>query len=313
MDNLYNTFERFREINVYQRVDSMHPLDLYVGIDDLSRWTLLLICDSKPRNLTSSKMIVTRVGHREDNRWSISLSLKDDTYAEMFVLFCGDIIDSSRSIRDKKKAARFITNRYNEWRNMLANAKNELLSGEEAKGLLGEMYFLDLNLMDHFGAEKAALSWMGPKGAHQDYIVDDTWYEIKTVSSGREEIRISSIEQLDCENRGKLVIVYADKTSLTNERAINLNVLYRRLMSRFSDDDAKAEFCNMLLRYGYYPRREYETEEYTYEVKGISYYSVPNTFPCLRRSGLPYSIVKAEYYLSLPAIQEYREDDIVWN
>ena len=56
MDNLYNTFERFREINVYQRVDSMHPLDLYVGIDDLSRWTLWLICDTKPRNLTSSKM-----------------------------------------------------------------------------------------------------------------------------------------------------------------------------------------------------------------------------------------------------------------
>ena len=313
MENLYNTFKKFSGINVYQRVDSVHPLDLYVGIDDLSRWTLLLLCDTKPHNLASSKMIVIRVGHREDNRWSISFSLKDDTYAEMFVLFCGDIIDSSRSIKNKKNAARFISNRYNEWRTMLAHASNGLLSGDEAKGLLGEMYFLDSELMSHYGVEKAALSWMGPKGAHQDYLVDDTWFEVKTISSGRKEIRVSSIEQLDCVNNGKLVIVYADKTSLTNNKATNLNKLYLRLLSRFSDDDAKTEFCNMLLRYGYYPRPEYETEDYTYEIKGTRYYAVSDTFPCLRRSGIAHSVTKAEYFLSLPAIQEYREDDIVWN
>ena len=308
MADLKALFESITEKDVFKRVDGTHPLDLYVGIDDMARWTMLLICPSRPKHLSSSKMICGKIGQRKDGRWSVSLSLIDDTYRDMFVLFCSDIIDSSRSIQNKDNGTRFIIRRYEEWKRMLANSKGELLSSEEIKGLLGEMYILDTELMDRYGPEEAALSWTGPEFAHQDFIIRDTWYEVKTVSTGKDTVNISSIEQLDCMNQGHVIVVFADKTSLTNERLINLNMIYNRLLSKLLNDDVKESFSNMLLRYGYYPRPEYEDADYTFEIKDVQHYLVDEGFPCLRKSEMPASVVKAEYYLSLPAIQNYRED-----
>ena len=239
MADLKALFESITEKDVFKRVDGTHPLDLYVGIDDMARWTMLLICPSRPKHLSSSKMICGKIGQRKDGRWSVSLSLIDDTYRDMFVLFCSDIIDSSRSIQNKDNGTRFIIRRYEEWKRMLANSKGELLSSEEIKGLLGEMYILDTELMDRYGPEEAALSWTGPEFAHQDFIIRDTWYEVKTVSTGKDTVNISSIEQLDCMNQGHVIVVFADKTSLTNERLINLNMIYNRLLSKLLNDDVK--------------------------------------------------------------------------
>jgi len=308
MDNLKERFESIHGVDVYQRVDETHPLDLYIGLDDMARWTLLLVCNTRPNHLESSKMIYGKIGLRKDGRWTISLALIDRQYQDMFVLFCGDIIDSSRNIRNKDRAAQFVVLRYHEWKKMLANSKGGLLSAEEIKGLLGEMYILDTELMSRYGPEEAALSWTGPQLAHQDFIIADTWYEVKTVSSGRDSVNVSSIEQLDTESKGHLIVVFADKTSLTNERLINLNMVYYRLLSRLLNDEVKESFSNTLLKYGYYPRPEYEDADYSFEVKDIQRYLVKDDFPCLRRSELPASVIKAEYILSLPVIQTYRED-----
>ena len=191
---------------------------------------------------------------------------------------------------------------------MLANARGNLLSPAEIKGLLGEMYFLKEHLCAQYGAEKAALSWTGPKRLPQDYIIDDTWYEVKTVSSSRTEVSISSIEQLDCAKQGELVVVRADKTSVTNTDAVNLNILYKELLAMLPDDDSREKFSTMLLHYGYYPRPEYEGEEYTFEIKAMTRYDVSADFPCIRRSSLPESITEAKYSLALAAIDSYRKE-----
>ena len=308
MTNLKALFESITERDVFKRIDSIHPLDLYVGVDNMARWTMLLICPSRPQHLSSSKMIFGEIGQRKDGRWSVSLSLIDDTYRDMFVLFCSDIIDSSRTIQNKDNGTRFIIRRYEEWKKMLASSKGGLLSPEEVKGLLGEMFILDTDLVNRYGPEKSVLSWTGPRLAHQDFVIDETWYEVKTVSTGRDTVNVSAIEQLDCSNEGHIIVVFADKTSLTNEHRLNLNMIYFRLLSKLLDDDEKEIFSNMLLKHGYYPRPEYEDVDYTFEIKEVQRYLVKDGFPCLRRNELPVSVVKAEYCLSLPAIQNYRED-----
>ena len=191
---------------------------------------------------------------------------------------------------------------------MLANARGSLLSPEEIKGLLGEMYFLKEYLCVQYGAAKAALSWTGPKRLPQDYIIDDTWYEVKTVSSSRTDVGISSIEQLDCAKSGELVVIRADKTSVTNTDSVSLNKLYKELLAMLPDDESKEQFSTMLLRYGYYPRPEYEDGEYTFEIKATARYAVSADFPCVRRTNLPKSITEAKYSLSLAAIDPYRKE-----
>ena len=295
-------------MDTYQRVNSTHLLDLYVGIDDTARWTLLLISKHPPLKVASSRMILVKSGRRPDKKWSLSFSLVDDNYKDMFVLFCEDIVSSSACIKNEEKATRFVGKRYKEWREMLANARGNLLSPSEIKGLLGEMYFLKDFLCAQYGAEKAALSWTGPKRLPQDYIIEDTWFEVKTVSSSRTEVGISSVEQLDCTKPGELVVVRADKTSVTNTDAINLNMLYKELLSMLPNDDSREQFSTMLLRFGYYPRPEYEDEEYTFEVKATARYAVSADFPCLRRANLPESVTEAKYSLSLTTIDSFRKE-----
>lgn len=310
MTNLNDIFNRITRIDSYQRVDDTHPLDLYIGVDNMSRWTILLVCDARPQHLISSKMIQATLGQRNDGRWTVSLSIVKDEYKDMFILFCGDIIESSRMIKNKKRGAKFVVTRYNEWKEMLANSRRGLLSPEEIKGLLGEMYVLNNELMEKYGSEKAALSWTGPRAAHQDFILDDTWYEVKTISSGKDEVKISSVEQLDCSNDGKLIVVFADKTSPINVHAINLNLVYMKLLSRLIDDDVRAEFCDMLLKYGYYPRPEYEDADYTFEVKEVRHYLVTEFFPCFRRKSIPMAITKVDYIISLPMIKDFRKEEM---
>ena len=132
---------------------------------------------------------------------------------------------------------------------------------------------------------------------------------MKTISSGKDEVKISSVEQLDCKNDGKLIVVYADKTSRTNDNAINLNMVYMRLLAQLTNDDVKAEFCSMLLKYGYYPRPEYEDIDYIFEVKGVRHYLVSQSFPCFRRKNIPIDITKVDYCLSLAGLQAFREED----
>ena len=308
MADIKTIFGAINHLDTYQRVNSTHLLDLYVGIDDTARWTLLLISEYPPMKVASSRMILVKSGRRSDKKWSLSFSLVDDSYRDMFVLFCEDIIASSACIANKEKATRFVGKRYKEWREMLANAHDSLLSPEEIKGLLGEMYFLKVFLCTRYGAKEAALSWTGPRHLPQDYIIDDTWYEVKTVSSSRAEVTISSIEQLDCVKPGELVVIRADKTSVTNTDAVNLNTLYRELLAMLSDDDAREQFSTMLLHYGYYPRPEYEEEEYTFEIKATTRYAVSTDFPCIRRTNLPESITEAKYSLSLATIDSYRRE-----
>lgn len=310
MTDLNDIFNRITRIGSYQRIDDTHPLDLYIGVDDMSRWTMLLVCDARQQHLISSKMIQAKLGQRNDGRWTVSLSLVKDEYKDMFILFCGDIIESSRMIKNKEKGAKFVVTRYNEWKEMLANSRSGLLSPEEIKGLLGEMYVLDNELMVKYGSEKSALSWTGPRAAHQDFILDDTWYEVKTISSGKNEVKISSVEQLDCPNDGELIVVFADKTSRINANAINLNLVYMKLLSRLMDDDVRAEFCDMLLKYGYYPRPEYEDVDYTFEVKGVRHYLVTESFPCFRRKNIPMGITKVDYFISLPTIKDFRKEEM---
>lgn len=308
MADIKKILSNIDHMDTYQRVSSTHPLDLYIGIDETARWTLLLISEYPPLKVASSRMILVKSGKRPDSKWSLSFSLVEDAYKDMFLLFCEDIVASSGSIKNKEKATRFIGRRYNEWREMLANAKGNLLSPEEIKGLIGEMYFLKEYLSEMYGVDKAAMSWTGPRRLPQDFIIDNTWFEIKTVSSSRSEVAISSIEQLDCVNSGELVVIRADKTSTTNTNALNLNILYKALLAQLPDDDSRERFSTMLLRHGYYPRPEYEGEENTFEIKGVTRYDVSQDFPCLRRIALPESVGEAKYTLILATIDSYRKE-----
>lgn len=292
MDN--NSFDLFT------RVDEKHPLDLYIGVDGLSRHTLFLISSTQPQHMTSSLVINAVVGRRKDSRWGISFILLDNKFIDIFNCFCNDIVESSRLIEDKKTGADFIVSRYNKWQTMLSKSRGELLSQSTVKGLVGELLFLKNYLIPKYGQKIALNAWIGPNKADQDFICNNTWYEVKATESGYDNIKITSVEQLDTPNNGELVVAYLDKTSSVDESKITLNTIYEEVYNLLENDELKNKLSEILLGFGYFPRPEYDDP--AFKLTGISRYLVDKTFPSLRRQDIPEAVINSEYQLSLSSI-----------
>ena len=71
MADIKTIFGAIDHLDTYQRVNSTHLLDLYVGIDETARWTLLLISEYPPLKVTSSRMILVKSGKRPEDRKSV--------------------------------------------------------------------------------------------------------------------------------------------------------------------------------------------------------------------------------------------------
>lgn len=247
-------FDGLSAIDSFQRVDPSHLLDLYCGYDQMHRYTLLLISLVEPKSLISSKVIEVAVGRRTtDGRWALSFSLVDNKFKDLFLQFCDDMIMASRALKDPANGPEFICMRYINWQEMLSASKGDLLSKSEIKGLIGEMIFLRDVLIPQYGKEMSLQAWMGPKMADQDFVFPDTWYEVKATTSDAEQVRISSIEQLDCAVEGTLAILVLDQTSAVDKQRFAANSLFWELMGDMGTDVLKAAFSNLLLKDGFLP------------------------------------------------------------
>ncbi len=300
-------FDGLSAIDSFQRVDPGHLLDLYCGYDQMHRYTLLLISSAEPKSLISSRVIDVTVGRRTtDGRWALSFSLVDNSFKDLFLQFCDDMIVASQALKDPANGPEFLCARYTGWQEMLSASRGDLLSKPEVKGLIGEMIFLRDVLIPQYGKEISLQAWMGPKMADQDFVFADTWYEVKATTSDAEQVRISSIEQLDCAVEGTLAVLSLDQTSAVDKQRVTANSLFWELMGDMGVDALKAAFSNLLLKMGFYPRPEYE--EYVYRLNGIRQYRVDRDFPCLRRTSVQASVVNATWVLALPAIKSWLKE-----
>lgn len=300
--NIFNN----TEINAYNRVDSQYILDLYLGMDSVARETLLLLSSEKPVKITSSKIIDVSIGLRKDKKWAVGFSLSDKQYLDMFCRFCQDIIESTKFITNEKRGAIFVCNRYLRWQEMLKKRSQGMLSYIEIKGLIGELFFLKEYMIPKYGVEAALSAWIGSEGTKQDFVINRTWYEIKTTSSGTNSVKISTIEQLDTSECGTLVVIYMDKTSSEDKAGITLNSLYAWFMRELRTDEQKCKISNTLFSRGYVHDREYDG--YVFHYQGQAQYIVNNAFPCLRKDNLPDSIGNVAYELMLPSIKAYLKE-----
>ena len=231
--------------------------------------------------------------------------MTDNHYYDLFCSFCSDIIESSRSLDDKKKGPMFVYGRYNNWQKMLKQPSSQTLDVKGIKGLIGEMLFLRDYMIPKYGSEKAVASWLGPEGSDQDFVVDGTWYEVKAKSSGAVSVDISSIEQLDSDLDGKLAVLFMDKTSTTDENRVTLNMLYRQITNMI-DVGAVFRLNNLLSLRGYTENEEYD--KYAFNFKLMNMYSVTDGFPRLRRADVSSGIENAKYEISISYISRFLEE-----
>jgi hypothetical protein len=168
IEELKAKFIECKESKSYKRIDSSHPVDIYIGYDELGRKSLAIISDGEIDNVESTRLIDVKFVKRVDNRLSLSFNLIDDSISDIFYKFCIDIIDSTMNVKTLNPLL-FVIDRWKNWINTYKNQHSLILSEKEIRGLIGELIILKEYIFENYGDEKGIKSLLGESRSHKDY------------------------------------------------------------------------------------------------------------------------------------------------
>ena len=304
---IFSKFEQGRENHTYQRIDPDYKVNVFLGYNDDGNMSMIITEDGSDEKVSSSKLIDVKLKRRSDQKLALSFDLLDMHYAPMFVMFCKDVIIVCEE-SGKDKAIKNAVVRWKYWKELFGKKHSQLLDRLEIKGLIGELYVLDSLFARKYGYKTAVSSWMGPAMGHKDYEIGDTWYEIKTINDGANQFIVSSIEQLDSDYSGHIIVVRVDETSEINESATNLNKIIYSIVDEIEDIEVLNLFRNKLSNVGYFSDPYYD--DFNYIIKGSDMYLVNDDFPRIKRDAVSSSIGNAKYTILLAGIASFKEEGL---
>lgn len=305
MINTKDLFSKFENANYFSRVDNIHILELHVGLDEKGRKAIELRSQFKSRKVTGTSAIEVNQYKRPEYS-TIRFSLCDEDISGLFYKFCDDLVEQTRNVKDKADGYAAIVGRFFQWKKMFVASKNNFLTEPEIMGLIGEILLLRGYLAEKIGLSEALKSWSGQELTHKDFSFNDTWIEVKAVSRGAQNVKISSLEQLDSDVDGELAVHILEKMS-TAYNGITLNKLILETRSMFISGDEQDSFMSKVALQGYEYNNYYD--DFVYEISSFKRYSVNNDFPKLTHRDLPAAIRKAMYEISLVDIADFEIEE----
>lgn len=290
----------------FLRIDTEHPLEWHIGYISIEKKALLLISNYDMGNVDSSASMAVKRGYREtDNRWTLTFELLRKEQQGVFINFCCDIIEYSRSALNSKEAIKLVIKRYKQWNRLLENQRKGLMDEAVRKGLIAELIYLRKRIEDGDPALEIVQGWVGPDGGDQDFVYSDGWYEIKAVGLSATSVSISSLEQLDNADKGALIVMRIDKCAPEKKEAFSLNSLVQSIkISISSEVDASILFEHKLAQYGYIELPDYSEQKYYFS--GYKEYFVDSRFPRIIRKSVPIQVVDAQYSLSILSLEDWK-------
>lgn len=301
-NEVYKAFREEFPSRHFIRFGENRQLDLYIGRDDYARYSFDFRGKYKPVRISSSSVIAVEQ-FKDDDLLTLRFSLENNDLLEYFCTFCNDLLDSVKVIIDDEVAYQTLRSRYYSWR-QLFRSDNPRMTETEVMGLIGELLFLRDFMIPERGIDVALESWMGPENVHKDFSDQQDWFEIKTISFGKESVRISSIEQLDSDIDGSLVIYELEKMSPSFE-GIRLNMLANSIIDILDSSLQRELFMAKLQLFGF----EFFNDNFNlvFALRSKRMYRVDTKdFPRLRRAMLPDEVSRVQYELSLTAIEPFK-------
>lgn len=302
---LLELFKNGFQNNNYTRLEHPHDLKIYVGADDKGMFAIKLAGQFKPERITSSYVITVQQMVQGDD-YALIFSLGQAELLEYFCAFCKDLITSVQDMSDTNEAYKGMSSRYFAWKKLFRSTSTKLTE-KEIMGLLAELLFLKEQLMPNFGVAMAVDAWSGPEKLHKDFSLKDIWFEVKAISTGKDSVRISSLEQLDSQTDGTLCVYRFEKMSPAFA-GLKLNQVVLDIIQSLSHSQEYELFMGKLEKAGYTWIADYDN--YVYNIIEIFSYAVTNEFPRLKRTDIPMAISKVQYEILLSEIETFKTTNI---
>jgi len=288
-------------------VDHKHGLDLFWARDHLGHYLFIYEFSSEDQvfkinlpDLVGIQAAFLRAD--ESNTMNrLVLILNEQSNWELFLSLCNDLVNATRQAQTSNASVTIILRRLARWHEFLKLKRNNLLSEEEIKGLIGELFFIKNNLIPVFGVVQAIQFWQGPDGLPQDFNVNNSAIEIKCQSGATTPfIKISSADQL-CPQLPEmyLFVVTLGKATPVTENAVNLPglVAFIRNILLSNASNQIERFNDLLFALGYIDSDAYL--DYSYIIVDVKMFAVKDGFPRICPKDIHVGIVKLTYNISL--------------
>lgn len=283
-------------------VDASHPLKMYLSVSEDENKQFIIRTPREMKKIKSSSSIKVVNGSRGTQNYLI-IELLNPLLTSEFVFLCLDLVERSRTADTEMEALSVLIDSFSKWQQLFEATGRDLLSVREIRGLIGELLFMDSELEGGKAEEDVIAAWKTHRDAARDFVYDDSWYEIKSSSSSSDYVTISSIEQLEHDKDGELVIYFLDRKQDSGPETITLTGIIGQIENRLTTASVLAEFRKKLLTKGYTLHKEYD--EIRFENARRNRYVVDDDFPKLHRDKLPDQILNAKYNLSISGIADW--------
>lgn len=288
--------------NGFLKLGLENPLNLQIGYSQSAYKSFIVMDTGIIKNIPSSFAVKVTNVQLMNMSWILEFQLVHPSFEEEFLRLCWDMIEYSSKAEDALNA---LIHRYMTWQKLLQYENKSVMSFQRQKGLLGELIYLS-TMIDDMGAEEAVDSWTGPDGSDQDFIFPADWAEVKSVSLASETVHISSLQQLQQEMEGKLIVYILESTTAGENRVCLVDVVNEIKTKLMNNARYLDRFDLKLYKYGYRKSHENEYRNNSFRFIEKREYVVNDIFPKLVGENVCSEIVSCKYELSLAAIEKYR-------
>ena len=268
--------------NGVRLINPSWPLKIYKGGNSEGYRTYVVVSKYEPSNLLSTKLIVVnKIYDPSRSEWQLQFNLTSSSNSseDMFKYIFKDIFNTINFNDTEQNAFKALCHRYEHWQQLLSRLPDSF-GRLKQQGLLAELLVL------------------------KDFILPESWIEVKSTNLGKREIHISSLEQLDSPiSDGVLSVVTLQESNAYDANAICLSTFIDEIESEINDDLIAIDFKEKLLLVGYGQNKE---NELYFRVCGIENYRVNEEFPKIKRNDIPTAITKVSYTLNLEAISNFK-------
>lgn len=289
-----------------RRVDANLPWNFYWarGVDGRVLLTLRHATDSAPTaRLPRLRDIEVSLSPPDESGTQIlAFKLLDANQQDIFETLCKDIICAATLTESEAAAVSAALSRTWRWHHLLRGGSGTLLSPEEQKGLLGELFVLERLLLPRIDASSAVTAWRGPMGAPKDFQIARVAIEAKSRRGGATpSVYVTSESQLDESGVDSLFlyVVELDEAPMDSKQGVTLHDVAERIRGRLNsvNPGSTAILETRLSAAGYRIEDDYSGHRW---LEGATHiYLVSGDFPRITSGEVRSGVSNVRYSVSL--------------
>jgi len=232
---------------------------------------------------------------------TLVITLVSHINLDLFHALCTPLVRSLGNTSDARTALTIALNQLKRWQRFLAGEKPRILSNTEVRGLFAELYFLRLLYKNKLSHSDALEAWIGPDGGSQDFVFEDTAWEIKTLTNKEPStVQITSEKQLESPADRLFLTVGRIIESAELPYAMSLNQIAQMVEDDLSSQSVLEEYQVKLETVGYAELPHYDHP--LFQIYETYTYQISEEFPRIIASELPTGLENVRYTLDLDSI-----------